>query len=60
MVIKLHDLLFKPFISEQEIEEAVQKMVDTVARDLGDEMPVFVGILNGHTITTTLPMLMKV
>lgn len=47
MVIKLHDLLFKPFISEQEIEEAVQKMVDTVARDLGDEMPVFVGILNG-------------
>ena len=47
MVIKLHDLLFKPFISEQEIEEAVQQMVDTVARDLGDEMPVFVGILNG-------------
>lgn len=47
MVIKLHDLLFKPFISEQEIEEAVQKMVDTIAADLGDEMPVFVGILNG-------------
>ena len=47
MVIKLHDLLFKPFISEQAIEEAVQKMVDAIARDLGDEMPVFVGILNG-------------
>ncbi|WP_111685526.1 adenylate kinase [Winogradskyella tangerina] len=47
MVVKLHDLYFKPFISEQEIDEAVQKMVDTIAADLGDEMPVFVGILNG-------------
>ena len=47
MVVKLHDLYFKPFISEQEIDEAVQKMVDAIAADLGDEMPVFVGILNG-------------
>lgn len=46
-MIKLHDLYFKPFISEDEIQEAVQRMVDAVAADLGDEMPVFVGILNG-------------
>ncbi|MEO1031581.1 MAG: adenylate kinase [Bacteroidota bacterium] len=47
MVVKLHDLYFKPFISEQEIDEAVQHMVDDIVSDLGDEMPVFVGILNG-------------
>ncbi|WP_299364713.1 adenylate kinase [Winogradskyella sp.] len=47
MVIKLHDLYFKPFISEHDIDEAVKHMVDAIATDLGDEMPVFVGILNG-------------
>ncbi len=46
-MIKLHDLYFKPFISEQEIDTAVQKMVDAISIDLGDEMPVFIGILNG-------------
>ncbi|MEM9680149.1 MAG: adenylate kinase [Bacteroidota bacterium] len=46
-MIKLHDLYFKPFISEQEIDDAVQRMVDSIAEDLQDELPVFVGILNG-------------
>ncbi|MBF8150339.1 adenylate kinase [Winogradskyella sp. F6397] len=46
-MIKLHDLYFKPFISEKEIDSAVQNMVDGIASDLGDEVPVFIGILNG-------------
>jgi adenylate kinase len=46
-VVKLHDLYFKPFISELEIERAVEKMVAAISKDLGDEIPVFVGILNG-------------
>ncbi|WCO00982.1 adenylate kinase [Psychroserpens ponticola] len=46
-MIKLNDLYFKPFISEAEIDAAVQKMVDDVAKDLQDEVPVFIGILNG-------------
>ncbi|WP_179020822.1 adenylate kinase [Winogradskyella forsetii] len=46
-MIKLHDLHFKPFISEKEIDTAVQKMADAIAADLGDEVPVFVGIFNG-------------
>ena len=46
-MIKLHDLYFKPFISEQKIDAAVQQMADKVATDLGDEVPVFIGILNG-------------
>jgi adenylate kinase len=46
-VIKLHDLYFKPFISEQEVDAIVQRLVDEIANDLQDEIPVFVGILNG-------------
>ncbi|MCK0108751.1 adenylate kinase [Flavobacteriaceae bacterium S0825] len=46
-MIKLHDKYFKPFISEQEIDDAIAKMVDEVLEDIGDEIPVFVGILNG-------------
>jgi len=46
-VIKLHDLYFKPYISEEEIQTIVQRMVDEVVADLKDEVPVFVGILNG-------------
>ncbi len=46
-MIKLHDRYFKPFISEEEIETAIDKMVTEVAATVGDEIPVFVGILNG-------------
>lgn len=46
-MIKLHDLYFKTFISEEEIDAAVQRMVDEISNDLQDEIPVFVGILNG-------------
>ena len=47
MLVKLQDLYFKPFISEEKIEATVQQMVDAIAKDLKDEMPIFVGILNG-------------
>ncbi|MEH6536422.1 MAG: adenylate kinase [Psychroserpens sp.] len=46
-MIKLHDLYFKPFISEEEVDATVQRMVDEIANDLQDEIPVFVGVLNG-------------
>ncbi len=46
-MIKLHDLYFKPFISAEKIDEAVQEMADQISLDLGDVIPVFVGILNG-------------
>lgn len=46
-MIKLHDLYFKPFISERKIADTVQRLVDEVAANLKDEVPVFVGILNG-------------
>jgi adenylate kinase len=46
-VIKLHNLYFKPFISEQELDATVQRLVDEIVNDLQDVVPVFVGILNG-------------
>ena len=46
-MIKLHDKYFKPFISAQEIDDAVAQMANDVANDLGNEIPVFIGILNG-------------
>lgn len=47
IVIKLHDKYFKPFISAQEIDAAIQRLATEIANDIGDEIPVFVGILNG-------------
>jgi len=46
-MIKLHDSYFKPFISSDKIDTAIQQMVTTISEDLQDEVPVFVGILNG-------------
>jgi adenylate kinase len=46
-VVQLHDLQFKPFISEEEIQQTVQRMAIEIANDLKDEIPVFIGILNG-------------
>lgn len=46
-VIKLHDLEFKPFVSAEKLDEVVSKMAKEIAADLKDEVPVFVGILNG-------------
>lgn len=46
-MIKLHDKYFKKFISEAQIQEAVDRMASEMATDLKDEQPIFIGILNG-------------
>ncbi|XMO85179.1 adenylate kinase [Algibacter sp. AS12] len=46
-MIKLHDKYFKPFVSAKEIDAALQRMAIEIAEDVGDEIPVFVGVLNG-------------
>ncbi len=45
--IKLHDKYFKPFIKADKIDQAIRKMVALVKKDCKDEIPVFIGILNG-------------
>ncbi|MEN8857905.1 MAG: phosphoribosyltransferase family protein [Flavobacteriaceae bacterium] len=46
--IKLHDLHFNPFISEDELSKIVSSLVKEVSADLEpNEVPLFIGILNG-------------
>lgn len=52
-MIKLHNKEFKPFIPHKEIDAAIQKMVNQISKELGDEIPVFVGILNGSFMFTS-------
>lgn len=46
-MIQLHDKQFVPFISAKELDFAVAEMAKLVEADFGDEIPVFIGVLNG-------------
>lgn len=46
-LIQLYDKQFKLFIKEEEILAAVKKIADEVAADYQDQVPIFVGVLNG-------------
>ncbi|MGB5359090.1 adenylate kinase [Eudoraea sp.] len=46
-MIKLHDKLFKPFLKEEEIQLAIERIAAEIANDYKDEVPIFVGVLNG-------------
>lgn len=46
-IIRLHDKYFKSYISQDEIQDAVQLLVKQVTLDLKGENPLFIGILNG-------------
>lgn len=46
-MIQLHDKQFVPFISAQEIDFAIAKIAAQVEDDFEDEIPIFIGVLNG-------------
>ncbi len=46
-LIKLRDKHFEPYLSEEQILEAVEKIALQVAEDYKNEVPIFVGVLNG-------------
>ena len=46
-MIQLPDKEFVPFISAEEIDFAIATMASQVEADFADEIPVFVGVLNG-------------
>ncbi len=46
-MIQLHDKQFVPFVSAQEIDFAIAKIAALVEDDFTDEVPVFIGVLNG-------------
>ncbi len=45
--IKLHDKYFEPYISKEKIDLIVQSLANQIAEDCKDEVPIFIGILNG-------------
>lgn len=45
--IKIHDKVFVPYISFEEIEHAIKRMANTIHSRFKNERPVFVGVLNG-------------
>lgn len=46
-MIHLHDKTFEPFISSEEIDFAIKNLAKQMDDDFFDEVPVFIGILNG-------------
>ena len=46
-MIQLHDLKFEPFISEERITTAIEKISSQINKDYDGITPVFLGILNG-------------
>ncbi len=46
-MIKLHDLEFEPYISEEEINAAIDKVANKLNEDYRDTNPIFLGVLNG-------------
>jgi len=46
-LVKLHDLEFEPYISEDEIMRVIDEISVLLNKDLANKNPVFLGVLNG-------------
>ncbi len=46
-LVQLHDLRFKEFISEGEIQLRITELADQITQDYQGKKPLFIGILNG-------------
>lgn len=45
--ITLHDKKFKPFITAKEIEGLILSLAERINKDMKDQNPLFIGVLNG-------------
>lgn len=45
--ITISDKTFKPFISEQEIQQAIKKIANSIYAKYKNETPIFIGVLKG-------------
>ena len=45
--VQLHDLRFQPFISEQELGEAIDRVAGELQAKYDGKRPLFIGVLNG-------------
>lgn len=46
-LITIKDKQFKPYITQQQLSEAVKKIADSINKDLEKELPIFLVVLNG-------------
>lgn len=46
-MIQLHDKYFVPFINAEEIDARIAAMAQEIVADMQNEVPVFIGVLNG-------------
>src|SRR5258705_1427419 len=46
-LIRVHDKMFGPFLSEQDIQQQVKKIADAINSDYAGLRPLFIAILNG-------------
>ena len=51
-MIQLHDKKFEVFIAAEEIDFAIENMAKQVDADFSDDIPVFIGVLNGSFMVT--------
>ncbi len=52
-MIQLHDLKFEPFISTEKIEDSIHSMSEKINEEYKNDVPVFLGILNGAFMVTS-------
>ncbi|MBS1745230.1 MAG: hypoxanthine phosphoribosyltransferase [Bacteroidetes bacterium] len=45
--IQVHDKIFVPYLTQEEIESAVKKVAEKINSDYANECPLFIAILNG-------------
>ena len=47
MMIRVHDKLFTPYLTAEDIEKAIQRVAADINRDYRGKRPLFISILNG-------------
>lgn len=46
-MIRIHDKNFVPFLSANQIDSVIARMAQEIADDIDEEVPIFIGVLNG-------------
>jgi hypoxanthine phosphoribosyltransferase len=45
--IRIHDKIFTPYISQEDIQQKVEELARSLNRDYKDKRPIFIAVLNG-------------
>jgi len=48
--VKIHDLVFEPYIKNEAIQKRVKEIAIDLKKELGDKKPIFLAILNGSFV----------